>query len=488
MFNETRVADAKKLNSRQEMGLHRSSVLSILSRMLRHSRNGPYAFAALIITASNASAQEAHVDHADSSVRSDSEAHTGGILPIPEYSGDLGSRKFLLGDWGGSRTDLANKGVQFDLSFTQVFQGIVDGGDEQASRYGGKLVSHTNLDFDRMDFIPGGLLLVTTESRYGRSVNGVAGTLLPVDSVLYFPLAAEPDEDLLIAITELRYTQLFSKEAGVFLGKYVPLGGDLNEFAGGRGDTQFMSQPFLGPSVTALINPYSTLGAGAFFNPSPNSAFTFSMYQSADSSTTSGFENFDKGWTADLSARFQYRLGTLPGGVRGAFEYAFDGRFVDFTDRLIDPSGALRIPTSSDAWLVYGNIWQYVYVAEQTENPINLGDGRLDLKGVGLFARAGFSSDVNPIEWTLSGGIGGRGMIPGRENDSFGIGYSFSDSRTDEFVPAAIVRGSASRAEIFYNMAITPATSLTFDVQYADQLLGGQDPALILGLRLRLNF
>jgi carbohydrate-selective porin OprB len=166
MFNETRVADAKKLNSRQEMGLHRSSVLSILSRMLRHSRNGPYAFAALIITASNASAQEAHVDHADSSVRSDSEAHTGGILPIPEYSGDLGSRKFLLGDWGGSRTDLANKGVQFDLSFTQVFQGIVDGGDEQASRYGGKLVSHTNLDFDRMDFIPGGLLLVTTESRY----------------------------------------------------------------------------------------------------------------------------------------------------------------------------------------------------------------------------------------------------------------------------------------------------------------------------------
>jgi porin len=456
--------------------------------MLRSSRNVPQALAVLVFTASIALAQDAPADSFVPPVQPASEARPSGILPIPDFAGDPLSRKFLLGDWGGARTDLANKGVQFDLSFTQVYQGIVGGGDEQAWRYGGKLVSHTNFDFDRMELIPGGILLVTTESRYGESVNGIAGTLLPVDSVLYFPLTDELDEDLLIAITELRYTQLFSPELGVFFGKYVPLGGDLNEFAGGRGDTQFMSQPFLGPSVTALINPYSTLGAGAFYNPSPNASFTFSMYQSADSSTTSGFQNFNEGWTMDLSARFQYRIGNLPGGVRGAFEYAFDGNYADFTDRFIDPSGSLRVPSSSDAWLVYGNIWQYVYVADESDKPINLGDGRPDRKGIGLFARWGISSDVNPIKWTVSGGIGGRGLIPGREDDSFGVGYAFGEARTDDFVPGSIASGSGSRAEAFYNMAITPATNLTFDVQYADQLLAGQDPAWILGLRLRLNF
>ena len=38
---------------------------------------------------------------------------TDGILHLPDYSGDLGERNFLLGDFGGSRDSLAEKGVQF---------------------------------------------------------------------------------------------------------------------------------------------------------------------------------------------------------------------------------------------------------------------------------------------------------------------------------------------------------------------------------------
>src|SRR5438045_4207489 len=40
---------------------------------------------------------------------------SAGLLPVPDYSGGFGSRKYLSGDWGGARTDLANKGVQFDV-------------------------------------------------------------------------------------------------------------------------------------------------------------------------------------------------------------------------------------------------------------------------------------------------------------------------------------------------------------------------------------
>jgi carbohydrate-selective porin OprB len=46
-----------------------------------------------------------------------------GLLPVPDYGGDLLNRSRLTGDWGGRRTDLANKGVQVDVDWTQYVQG-----------------------------------------------------------------------------------------------------------------------------------------------------------------------------------------------------------------------------------------------------------------------------------------------------------------------------------------------------------------------------
>jgi hypothetical protein len=45
--------------------------------------------------------------------------------PKDPYSGDILSRSTLTGDWWGSRNQLADKGVTFDLSVTQVGQGVV---------------------------------------------------------------------------------------------------------------------------------------------------------------------------------------------------------------------------------------------------------------------------------------------------------------------------------------------------------------------------
>ena len=52
-------------------------------------------------------------------------------------------------------------------------------------------------------------------------------------------------------------------------------------------------------------------------------------------------------------------------------------------------------------------------------------------RGVGVFFRFGVSDgDANPIKYHYSAGIGGKGVVPGRPNDTFGIGWSrieFSD-------------------------------------------------------------
>jgi porin len=69
--------------------------------------------------------------------------------------------------------------------------------------------------------------------------------------------------------------------------------------------------------------------------------------------------------------------------------------------------------------------WQYVYTKDtDAEGPINLLNGQPDQQGLGLFARFGFADkETNPVEWAISGGVGGRGLIPSRDNDNFGIGY-----------------------------------------------------------------
>ena len=81
-----------------------------------------------------------------------------GLLPIPDYTGDVWDRGFLAGDFGGTRTDWANKGIQFDVNFTQVLQSVVDGGRDTDTRYGGTLDYNLTLDLQQMGVMPGAIV------------------------------------------------------------------------------------------------------------------------------------------------------------------------------------------------------------------------------------------------------------------------------------------------------------------------------------------
>src|SRR5262245_774885 len=179
-----------------------------------------------------------------------------GLLPVPDYSGDLWHRAHLTGDWGGTRTDLADKGFQLDIDFTQYVQGVVDGGRDRGTRYGGHADYLLHFDLMRMNLVPGALVTVRGESRYGNSVNGIAGPILPVNTAAFFPLTDSLDDDVPITVTELYYTQFLSEHLAVFAGKLQTLDADPNEFASGRGKSQFMNADFLFNSVVGLRLPY----------------------------------------------------------------------------------------------------------------------------------------------------------------------------------------------------------------------------------------
>jgi porin len=413
-----------------------------------------------------------------------------GLVPLMDYTGDIWTRPRLLGDLGGTRTDLANKGVQFDINFTQTLQSIVDGGLDTDTRYGGTLDYNLLLDLERMEVLTGALIKFRAESRYGESVNHITGQILSANSDGFFPFTHTPDEDIPFTVTNLAYTQSLSEHIGFLIGKFDTIDADPNEFASGRGTSQFMNANFTFCPAISLMAPYSTLGAGIIVKPTHAVKFSSVVYNIKDSSTTSGFEDIGEGAAWVTAAEFEYILGELPGGQNVAFGYAFDSEFVDLNERFVFPPGQGLAPTTKDnTWAVTWSTWQYLWVKNPSDAPINLTNGEPDRQGLGLFARAGFADqDTNPIEWSASGGIGGKGIIPGRERDTFGVGYFHLKFQPERLIDNIGVDDHAQGFEAFYNVSITPAANLTFDVQVLDSPQPDVDTAVILGLRLGLKF
>jgi porin len=402
----------------------------------------------------------------------------------------LWERGYLLGNWGGARTSLAERGIQLDIDFIQHLQSVVSGGRRTDTDYGGSLDYLLQLDLQRMGVLPGAIVTLRGESRYGDSINSDVGLLLPTNTDLGFPLADPPGDDLALAITELTYTQFLSPQFAIFAGKLNTLGGDPNEFASGRGKTQFGNSLFVFNPVGALAAPYSTLGAGLVLIPSEHVTLTGSVFNTADSSTTTGFSDFGDGWTASLEAQFKYTLGNLPGGQNLSFLYAADGDFAELGGRFsFSPGVGLAPSTSDDSWSLYWSGWQYLWSGEGDETPVDPANGIPDRQGLGLFARAGIGDDKTlPIDWHISVGLGGRGLIPGRPDDHLGLAYFYNDIQPGRLVGLDRIENHTQGLEAFYNAALTPAARLTLSVQLGDDADAQTNTAVVIGARFQLVF
>jgi len=105
-----------------------------------------------------------------------------------------------------------------------------------------------------------------------------------------------------------------------------------------------------------------------------------------------------------------------------------------------------------------------------------------------LFSRVAFADeDTNPWKFNASVGIGGRGLLPQRDDDVFGAGYYYSDLDPDRFTVIE-PDDSEQGVEVFYNLAITPATRLSFDFQWLDTPIPGLDDAYLFAARLQTSF
>ena len=210
------------------------------------------------------------------------------------YSGDIWNRSTLTGDWGGLRNQLAEKGVTLDLSVTQIGQGVVGGGKSGAWQYGGRGDIIMNIDSQKLGLWPGAFLNLEAEGNWASAVNGNTGALMPVNSSQTVP---QPGENF--DLVSLNFTQFLSPYFGLTIGKYATItatSGDMNEFAHGKGDTQFMNMAFNFNPIIAFTVPYSTLGTGLIVLPTkdPKEAIvSFLVLQANGQPNTSGFGDLD---------------------------------------------------------------------------------------------------------------------------------------------------------------------------------------------------
>ena len=418
-----------------------------------------------------------------------------GIIPIPDYTGDIWSRPALLGDLGGARTSIANHGIQFGIDWNQTVQSVVSGGRDINTAYGGTLDYNATFDLMRMGVLPGAIIKLRGESRYGESINTDAGPLLPVNADFLFPLTSELEDEVPFALTTLTYTQFFSESFAVYFGKTDTFDGDPNEFASGRGLTQFQNLNLIFNAAPLLTVPYDTLAAGILFKPHPFITFVSSLMTTSDTSTTSGFDKVGDGWTWASELQFQYALGHLPGGINVGGSYAWDNSFSSVGRRFVfqPGEGVTPVPDEDTSWSAYSSLWQYLFAEKPAQPaaaaPLNTANGVPDVKGLGLFLRLGIADqDTNPIELAFSGGIGARGLIPGRDHDLIGLGYFVNQLQTRRLTAAVGIEDSNQGFEAFYNLAIAASVGLTFDVQYVESPTERLDDAVILGARLLIRF
>ena len=325
---------------------------------------------------------------------------------------------------------------------------------------------------------------------------------MPVNTNQMFPL---PPGDI-FGIPALNFTQFLSPYFGLTIGKFATItetSGDMNEFAHGKGDTQFLNMAFNANPAILLTVPYSTLGAGLIVLPTkdPKEAIASLMViQSNGTATTSGFEDLNGN---KLTVSGEGRMRTDFFGLTGhqLFGATFSNRkftSLDQSVRFIIENRELEGKKGS--WNIHYNFDQYLYEPKK-------GSGQ----GAGIFGRFG-ASDGNPnlINYFASIGVGGKGIIPSRPLDRFGLGYYFMDVDGPTFQGTLQTTSTLRHEygfEAFYNFAITPWMLLTPDIQVVrgaqeDKITIGQDKsgqpiitdrksistATILGIRLQIVF
>jgi porin len=382
----------------------------------------------------------------------------------------------LLGEQDGFRERLAAAGLTILADNTGFYVGNANGGFDQAFDYAGHGDYCVIADGGKLGVRDGLYLKLRAEHRYGETIVGNVGCFISPTLIADLPVYGSEE----VYLTNVLLTQELTDEVSVFAGKMDTLDGDMNAFAHGRGKTQFSNMGFIFNPIVGATVPYSTLGTGFVIHPDDGPMLMVTVLNSSDTTATSGFDTlFNDGMLLSAALRVPTNFLDRPGHqlLGGTWN---SRTYTSITEAYI-PYPDVAIPTTRGSWCLYWNFDQFLFV-----------DPADDTRGWGPFGRAGIADpNTSPIDAFLSFGFGGSAPGRSRRNDTFGVGWYWASASpeigtliTSQFGPV----GDGQGIECFYNYALTPAVSITPDLQYVVPTLRLAEPALIAGVRALVSF
>jgi porin len=406
--------------------------------------------------------------------------------PPAPFNGSWESRPKLTGDWGGFREQLRDHGVTLDVSATTYYQGTASGGLRQGFRFGGRNDYVLNVDGQKAGLWPGFLIKLHGEDVYGDSPNLFTGAVVPVSIGRAHPAFF----GTVGALTDVRFTQALSEHFVIYAGKINTIDNVQQPFMPGRGlDAGFMNATLVWNVILARTLNYATLGAGAAVLQKGYPVLSLTVYDTNDDSTRTGFDTFfNNGGVIYPTVSLPTTFVGMPGhqSLWGAYS---TGRYAIVTPQsltLLPQVLAGQLAPTALGTLVRDSWWiTYLFDQALWVDPTD------NTRSWGVFGSFGISDGKpNPIKWSAIVGIAGSSPIPGRTQDTFGIGYYYL-GYSDEFknvarlvTPVRNERG----LELFYNVGVTPWFHITPDLQVITPTLKVAETSVVLGLRAKIDF
>ncbi|MCZ8313760.1 carbohydrate porin [Phreatobacter sp.] len=429
----------------------------------------------------------------------DQPEYNGAGVPVPSIATSLPSD----GDPSGTRRWLAERGINWNLLYTNDVLGNAVGGLRRGVINQGKLEAAMQADLEKLMGLQGltfysNVFFIHNTGRIRRDYVGGLNTIAAIEAV--------PT----IRLSELWLEQKFAGgAASVRVGQ---LAADTEFFFSAM--SALMLQSDWATIAAANLQsggpayPLSTPGVRLKIDPTPNWSLLFAIFNGNPAGPGAGDEqlrnryglNFRVTDPALLMAEAQWRQNRAPTdtGLATTIKlgtWAHLGRFND--QRFANDGTLIANPTGSGVPLSRrGNWGLYAVVDQQIYRPQG---GDAD-SGVSLYGRVSFSpGDRNLIGFFADGGIIFSGMIPHRPDDKFGFGIDYSrfSDRARAFdrdvaiftgLPT-VIRDYELNLEFTYQALVRPGLTVQPVLTYVIHPNG--DPgrnALVGGIRTMVRF
>jgi len=398
----------------------------------------------------------------------------------PSIASSLGP----AGDPGRVRAALEARGIVTSFTYIGEVLGNPTGGQRQGAVYAGRLDGQLDVDLDKLAGLPGLQLHSNFYQIHGRGLSRdnlgnllVASGIEALPSTRLYELWVE--QRLLEGRVALRAGQLAAD----------------TEFLVSQYATLFVNSTYGWPAITAAnlpsggpAYPLATPGARLRVAPSDNLTLLAAVFNGDPAGATPGpldpvvdpQRRNRSGTDFRLSdpplviseAALTYGLGAGEAALPGSLKLGGWHHFGRFSDQRFGPDRlSLADPSSAAvAGRLRGNDGVYAVL----DQSIYRVPGSTD-RGVGTFVRvSGSPADRNLISFYADGGLTFKGLLPGREDDTFGLGFGYArisrdavglDQRLFTGI-ASPVRSSEAQIEVTYQAQIVPGWTLQPDFQY----------------------